>query len=204
MAESFSRVHDILCCRLLFYLVTSTKDTASHCIEKVSFGQPARRRIRQKKSSRHTGNHSKPQTLVFRVFFFFSSSIMELQKKVQPCKTHPETSWSEAAASPTDQWTLWITGIFGFGFFFSFWGGWTDKIKTFSWRHVGFALISERAARPADGRDTFMRNGARLRNDCCRDGRGGGIDLNPPCHDPLCFQPPTSCGVELSSQLISS
>lgn len=53
----------------------------------------------------------------------------------------------------------------------------------------------------ADGEDTFMKNSAdtdvaRLRNNNFWD---GGILIWTPCHDPVYFQHPNSCGFELSS-----
>lgn len=95
-AWKLSRVHDILCCRLLFYFVTSTKDTASHTVfKKVSFGQPARQES-DKKNKKNVTIHWKTipyqESLVFRVYF--SSSIMELQKcsLANPCREVLEQS----------------------------------------------------------------------------------------------------------------
>lgn len=50
----------------------------SHCIQKVSFGQPARQESDKKIVTIHWKTIPYQETLVFRVYF--SSSIMELQK----------------------------------------------------------------------------------------------------------------------------
>lgn len=63
-----------MCCRLLFYFVTSTKDTAFPLYLKVSFGQPARQES-DNNCHKTLENHSIPC-----LQGIFSSSIMELQK----------------------------------------------------------------------------------------------------------------------------
>lgn len=73
-AWKLSRFHDILCCRLLFYFVTSTKDTTFQTVvKKVSFGQPARQKKNKEnknktdkiKLSQHTGKPFQTKRLLF-------------------------------------------------------------------------------------------------------------------------------------------
>lgn len=117
-AWKLSRVHDILCCRLLFYFVTSTKDTASHTVfKKVSFGQPARQESDKKKKKCHNTleNHSIPRESCFQGVFFQQHNGIA---KVQPCKPMQRSLGAKPRLFVGTHWhrRLWISGIFGFWF----------------------------------------------------------------------------------------
>lgn len=135
-----------MCCRLLFYFVTSTKDTARHnCIQKsISFGQPARQESDKKIVTIHWKTIPYQETLVFRVYF--SSSIMELQK----CSL--ANPYREVLEQSHVYWLgLVDTGGFGSVGYLAFCVFWIQlitrpRLKRVTLHKHWFALVSERAA----------------------------------------------------------
>lgn len=130
-AWKLSCVHVILCCRLLFYFVTSTKDTAFPLYLKVSFGQPARQES-DKNCHKTLENHSIPC-----LQGIFSSSIMELQK----CSpAHPNRVSKQNHILQTITLKHWTFGFWLKNEFVVEWCWSSIRLKYW------FALVSERAA----------------------------------------------------------
>lgn len=111
-------------------------------LKKVSFGQPARQESDKNKIvTIHWKNHSIPRdSCFFSGCVFFSSSIMELQKKcslASPCREVLEQSHVCLVGTGGHR-RLWINGIFGFlisGF------GWSPRRLFKSARYINIGLL---------------------------------------------------------------
>lgn len=115
----------------------------SHCIQKVSFGQPARQESDKKIVTIHWKTIPYQETLVFRVYF--SSSIMELQKcsLANPCREVLEQSHVYLLGL-VDTRGFGSVGYLAFGFWIQLIT--RPRLKNGTLHKHWFALVSERAA----------------------------------------------------------